>query len=69
MSYLLDHFSLLVEAVEHSADEFAGTTVWTRNHEDAGELEQMLHKRLNGAADIDLVMDEGRWGVTVKPAE
>ena len=66
MNYLNDQYTTVVDAVTHSPDVAFETTIWARNHGDADALEKMLGNALEERALVDVVSDDGRWGVWVR---
>ena len=66
MNYLQDQYTTVVEAVKHSPDLPFETTIWARNHDDAGALEKMLGDALKDRVRVDVVSDNGQWGVWVR---
>jgi hypothetical protein len=66
MNYLHDQYTTVVDAVKHSPDTSFETTVWARSHLDADKLEKMLGDALEDRAMVDVVSDDGQWGVWVR---
>ena len=69
MNYLDDQYTTVVDAVTHSPDLPFETTIWARNHDDAGTLSKMLGDVLDERIMVDLVSDDGQWGVWVRVSD